>query len=100
MQGWEVKGSIAALKVVLVSVPRKKGVRCAGGEMHQDYLIIWECELSHKPPLPLQLVNLCFRAACSSGVGSGGGGAGKPFGNKVLLLSLTIFKINAGDRYV
>jgi hypothetical protein len=37
-------------------------------------------------------------SACSSNVGSTGGGPGYPFGNIVLLLNLTTFKINPGDN--
>ena len=50
------------------------------------------------PPEPCQATSLALRSACSSNVGSGGGGAGYPLGNKVRLAVRVVLRMKAGDR--
>jgi hypothetical protein len=45
-------------------------------------------------PRGLHRTNLSLIAACSSGVGSGGGGAGYPFGNNIRLAVRTMCMVN------
>jgi hypothetical protein len=52
------------------------------------------------PLFPLQATSLSLIAACSSGVGSRGGGAGYPFGNRVRLAVRVLLMKKFGERYV
>jgi len=51
-----------------------------------------------KPPVGLQANSFALISACSSGVGSTGGGAGYPLGKRVRLAVRTMLKRNVDDR--